>query len=123
VGLDQLPGRPVCWFRQPGDEVLAVLGDRGLVLFADRVDQPGPGREVIGDRRPVVLTGGGDYLAVRHSEPAGGEQLLGGRQQAQPSFGRPARTGDARLPRSDRREVSHIFGHYAQTRTSTYISS
>ena len=67
MGLDQLAGCPVFGARQPGDEVPAVLGDRGLVPFADRSDQPGPGREVVSDRRLIVLAGGGDYLAVRHS--------------------------------------------------------
>jgi hypothetical protein len=40
VRLEQLAGGPLSRAREPGDEVLAVLGDRGLVPFADRVDQP-----------------------------------------------------------------------------------
>jgi hypothetical protein len=43
MGLDQLAGCPILEGRQPGDEVPAVLGDRGLAPFANRVDQPGPG--------------------------------------------------------------------------------
>jgi hypothetical protein len=50
MSLDQLTGGPVFGSRQPGDEVLAVPGDRGLVPFTDRVDQSCPGREVIGNR-------------------------------------------------------------------------
>ena len=50
MGLDQLASGPILGPRQPGDEVLPVQGDRLLMLLADRVDQPGPGREVIGDR-------------------------------------------------------------------------
>jgi hypothetical protein len=50
MGLDQLAGYPISGSRQPGDEMLAMLGDRGLVAFADRVNQPGTGREVISDR-------------------------------------------------------------------------
>ena len=77
-----------------------MLGDRSLVPFADRVDQRRTRREVVSDRRPVVLPGGGDYLAVRDPEPAGGEELLGGSQQAQPSFRGPPGTSAVRRPRT-----------------------
>ena len=36
MGLDQLAGCPILGPRQPGDEVLSVLGDRPLMLLADQ---------------------------------------------------------------------------------------
>jgi hypothetical protein len=121
LDLDQLAGRALRRGRQPGDEMQAVLRDRDLVPCADGVDQPGARCEVIGDRRPVVLAGGGDYLSIRHLEPPGGEQFLGSGQQAQPSFAGPPGGGTARRAGGGRRGLSHIFKHYAQHQTDTHM--